>query len=107
MAISCLIRRCSIKRRKDSHTYDKVNHELDDEEIEFKNMIEGGGFDFGEFEQEVFEDSKEDLTFDAKDKSHLNMLERLRNNLVASAKEAGKMVVHSDEEASDNERIRI
>lgn len=108
MAFLCLIRRCRKHRGgSESYTYDKVNHGLDEEEIEFKNMIEQKGFEFGDIEDDnyIFEDSKEDLTFDTKDKNRLNMLEKLRSNLVSSASTGHGH--GSDEEASDNERIRL
>jgi hypothetical protein len=107
-SILCIIRRCqSHHRTVESHTYNAINHGLDEEEIEFKNMIEQKGFEFGDTDDDsyIFEDSKEDLTFDSKDKSRLNMLEKLRSNLVSSASKGHKL--GSDDEASDNERIRL
>lgn len=109
VSILCIVRRCRANRRpSESYTYDKVNHGLDEEEIEFKNMIERKGFEFDDLEDDshIFEDSKEDLTFDTKDKTRLNMLEKLRSNLVSNA-DSGHGKMGSDEEASDNERIRL
>jgi hypothetical protein len=101
----CIIRRCRSSNRSSSNfVYDKVNHGLDEEEIEFKNMIESGGLDFDNLDDDIFEDSKEDLTFNPKEKNRLNMLENLRSNLVSSASAQHPA---SDDEASDNERIRL
>lgn len=78
--------------------YDKVNHDLDDEEIEFQRMIESKhgisdedfGLDFddvGDGGDGLDDIDAEDLEFgfSAKDKDRLSMLEKLRSNLVAGA----------------------
>lgn len=64
--------------------YNRVDHELDGEEIEFKRMIESRVEDESD-EEELFGEDVKDLSFDSKDMDRLNMLERMRNNLVASA----------------------
>mmetsp|Transcript_18417 Transcript_18417/g.19171 ORF Transcript_18417/g.19171 Transcript_18417/m.19171 type:complete len:107 (-) Transcript_18417:1-321(-) len=68
-----------IKRRNSVHHYDMVQHELDDEEIEFKRMIEMQGDDL----EEMFDMKEEDVTFDLKDRSRLEMLEQYRSQLVS------------------------
>ena len=108
ISIFYLIRWCRSRgsRGSSNFVYDKVNHELDEEEIEFKNMIENKGLDFDDFGDDIFEDSKEDLTFNSKEKNSLSMLEKLRSNLVSSANmdtENG----NSEDEVSDNDRIRL
>jgi hypothetical protein len=101
----CIIRRFrSSNRSSTNFVYNKVDHGLDEEEIEFKNMIESGGLDFDNLEDDIFEDSKEDLTFNPKEKNRLNMLENLRSNLISSASTPHPA---SDDDASDNERIRL
>ena len=111
---TCWIRRCmgsqSGSRRGilgGGHGYNKVNHELDEEEIEFKNMIErkADEFEFDELGDDIFADNKEDLQFNKKDKDRLSMIETLRNNLVSNVNMERKD--NSDEEASENENIRL
>ena len=105
MILSCIIRRCRSRNNKSNYSYDKVNHGLDEEEIEFKNILERRGLNFDTLDDDIFDDNlKEDLNFNEKDKDRLNMLEKLRSNLVSSA---GFEKLGSDDEVSDNERIRI
>lgn len=101
------------------HQYDQLNHDLDEEEIEFKRMIESshGGMDDDDDDIEnIFGgDDVEELSFSARDKDRLNMLEKLRSNLVAesdhndsvseSAKNSGSP--GSPEENSDDEEMRL
>lgn len=70
------------------HEYDQLNHDLDEEEIEFKRMIESshGGMDDDDDIENLFGDGEvEELSFSARDKDRLNMLEKLRSNLVAES----------------------
>lgn len=105
MALSCLIRRFRGPRGfSSSYGYDQVNHGLDEEEIEFKNMIESKGIKLDE-DDDIFAEDKGDLNFNSKDKDRLNMLETLRSNLVSSVN--ATKVPNSDDEHSENERIRL
>ena len=120
VGISCLViviififrRRC--KRRltnKRQHGYD----ELDQEEIEFKRMIEshGGKGQTGnedDFDDDLFfqDTSLDEFTLDSKDKNRLSMLDSFRNNLVAGAGDLNNNnndnnVVLSDMEADVND----
>lgn len=78
---------------KSRNGYNRVSHELDEEEIEFKKMIESRGNDI----DDLFASDINDFEFDSKDKDRLNMLENFRNNLAAGAG------LNSESEASDIE----
>lgn len=109
----CWIRRCRGGKGfsiRNSYGYDQVSHELDEEEIEFKNMIERKGFDFDDLDDDIFEsDANDDLQFNSKDKDRLNMLEKMRSNLVSSVSVEKNQQTLPDEEValSDNEQIRL
>lgn len=105
----CWIRRCRGPRGfANNYGYDQVNHGLDEEEIEFKNMIESKGLDFEDLDDDIFgEDKDNDLQFNSRDKDRLNMLETLRSNLVSSVNVEKLPQTQSDEEVSDNEQIRL
>ena len=106
MVLTCLIRRLRGPRGfSSSYGYDKVNHGLDEEEIEFKNMIESRGIHLDEVDDDIFAEDKGDLKFNSKDKDRLNMLETLRSNLVSSVNVT--KTINSDDEASENEQIRL
>lgn len=117
MLITCIIRKLRGPRGfASSYGYDKVNHGLDEEEIEFKNMIESKGIHLDEGDDDLFEDKgdifagdKGDLKFNSKDKDRLNMLETLRSNLVSSVNvtKPNKNNINSDDEVSENEQIRL
>ena len=79
------------KRRKRSSSSTAGYDELDQEEIEFKRMIESHGNSNNEEEDDtddLFSSGMEDISFNAKDKDRLSMLENLRNNLVAGAEKS-------------------
>ena len=78
--------------------YSRVDHQLDGEEIEFKRMIESRADEESD-EEELFGEDTKDLSFDSKDMDRLNMLERMRNNLVASA---GDSLLKKDKSAADD-----
>lgn len=65
--------------------YEAVSHDLDDEEIEFKRMIEtqrdNNGYDLDEDDLEDLDD----IRFDGRDLDRLKMLEAYRDNLVSGA----------------------
>lgn len=111
IAAVCWLKRCRGGRGfANNYSYDQVNHELDEEEIEFKNMIERKGFDFDDLDDDIFEsDANDDLQFNSKDKDRLNMLETLRSNLVSSVSVEKNQQTLPDEEValSDNEQIRL
>ena len=107
-------RRCKKKNLLSNrkHGYD----ELDQEEIEFKRMIESHGnkANFagdGEFDDDLFfkDTSIDEFKFDSKDKDRLNMLESFRKNLVAGSNDLNNNVGLSDLEAELNgvENMRL
>lgn len=83
------------------YTYNKINHELDDEEIEFKRMLETNPLDSNTLEydntqhyfdslpqvnndeEEDFE-GFEDYTFNDLEKDRLQIIEKLRSNLMTN-----------------------
>jgi len=75
--------------------YTPVNHGLDDEEMEFKRMIENQGDDVEKlFAHRV--DSVgdyEDVEFDSKELDNLQMLDEYRDNLVSGSIELTKPAV--------------
>ena len=89
IVIGCIWMIC--KRRKRSSSSTAGYDELDQEEIEFKRMIESHGNSNNEEEDDtddLFSSGMEDISFNAKDKDRLSMLENLRNNLVAGAEKS-------------------
>mmetsp|Transcript_25180 Transcript_25180/g.41957 ORF Transcript_25180/g.41957 Transcript_25180/m.41957 type:complete len:141 (+) Transcript_25180:70-492(+) len=111
----CWIRRC--RDVGNTFSYDKVSHELDEEEIEFKNMLESQhGYDIAdEIDDSIFSDTgssivagghgpEADFTFDDKDVQQLDMIEKLRNNLISEA----EIDIYKDEgEDIENDHIRL
>lgn len=70
------------------YSYQQVNHDLDDEEIEFKNMIEGkskfsSGKNGGKQGESVIDENDEELNFSTSDMGRLDMLEKYRDKLVS------------------------
>lgn len=61
--------------------YNVVDHSLDDEEIEFKKIIEMQSDDI----EELFDIPDEELDFDVRERDRLSMIETYRQNLVAAA----------------------
>jgi hypothetical protein len=96
-----------IRRRQDSQPirgYLKVGDEFDEEEIEFKRMIESKNKD-EDYEDLFSSESMEDF-FDEKDKDHLSMLENLRSNLVKGANFSKNDEVESGSE-SEADKMRL
>lgn len=109
LLLVCIIRRIHHWRLYGQRGYNQVNHELDEEEIEFKRILEkrsdyddyeellskdthknrsgGGGGKPGD-EEEGLEEDFEDFEFSAKEKDRLSVLEKFRSNLVAEADQA-------------------
>lgn len=89
-------------QRNHSYRYDELNNDnMDEDEIEFKRMIESthGSSEFEEEDIESMfgEDSgHDDLSFSTKDKDRLHMLEKLRSNLVADGADITKEEVKSE-----------
>jgi hypothetical protein len=88
------------------HVYLQVNHGLDDEEMQFKKSIEMAGTDSDDLDGLFADDSDtEEIQFDAKDLDRLNMLEKFRNNLVASAQTDSATSTSNDEKLDQELRI--
>ena len=68
-----------------SNGYNQVNHALDDEEIEFKRMIEMQGGTSDDIDNLYDNEFEDDLEFSSSDLSRLEILEKYRNSLLASA----------------------
>ena len=92
--------------------YSQVNHALDDEEMEFKRMIEmqsshGQSYedDYGNDDiDDLYSDTgmDEDVTFDSKDMNRLSMLEKYRNNLVSAGNNDTNINKNSNYNNSDH-----
>jgi hypothetical protein len=99
---SCLL----IRRLRSNHRYSQVNHELDEEEIEFKKIL-----DKKKFDDDIYmgddDDDEDEVKFDAKDLDRLNMLERYRSNLVAGATSALEIETESDNGENEKEELRL
>eukprot|EP00596_Hydrurales_sp_CCMP1899_P011171 CAMPEP_0119043214 /NCGR_PEP_ID=MMETSP1177-20130426/19491_1 /TAXON_ID=2985 /ORGANISM="Ochromonas sp, Strain CCMP1899" /LENGTH=124 /DNA_ID=CAMNT_0007010871 /DNA_START=96 /DNA_END=470 /DNA_ORIENTATION=+ len=63
--------------------YSQVQHNLDEEEIEFKRMFETQSDNIDDIFGEGDTDSE--MVFDSKDLDRLNMLEKYRDSLIAGA----------------------
>ncbi len=77
------------------YNYNAVEHSLDEEEIEFKKIIEMQSDDI----EELFDIPDDDVDFDVKEKDRLSMLENYRRNLVATAS--------SSQAAVDEDNLRL
>jgi hypothetical protein len=73
---------------------------MDEDEIEFKRMLESSHGTSHEEEEDVEalfgeDNGHKDFSFSAKDKDRLHMLEKLRSNLVADAESKDEIKVTS------------
>lgn len=97
--------------------YNQVNHELDEEEIEFKRILEVkhgrtdieyetlfNGKESDDQDENVFE--SDDFSFNAKERDRLSMLEKFRTNLVAEASSSSSIhdKIDDDDLESANDR---
>ena len=74
------------RSRSRAYRYDQITHDFDEEEIEFKRMLESQHGSEGETDDSLFgESGEEDLEFSAADRDRLSMLDKLRNNLMAES----------------------
>lgn len=84
--------------------YSQVDHELDEEEIQFKKSIElvaGNNDGFDGFDDDDFEE----LQFDSKELDRLSMLEKYRSNLVAASTSSTEKDDKLDERMTDDLRL--
>lgn len=92
--LCCIARRIRGDSTQHNQGYHIVNHELDDEEMEFKRTLERGKNGSTQIEMTSTampasqEDDDDDVDFSAADLDRLDMLEKYRSNLVAGAKSA-------------------
>eukprot|EP00601_Ochromonadales_sp_CCMP2298_P004939 CAMPEP_0173184520 /NCGR_PEP_ID=MMETSP1141-20130122/9019_1 /TAXON_ID=483371 /ORGANISM="non described non described, Strain CCMP2298" /LENGTH=131 /DNA_ID=CAMNT_0014107895 /DNA_START=105 /DNA_END=501 /DNA_ORIENTATION=+ len=84
LALGVWVRRCRGDTNRFGHSYDSVNHELDDEEIEFKNMLENRiDFDANDIDDDIFNDT-DTSALDSQDKDTLSMLANRINSTGSS-----------------------
>lgn len=69
--------------------YSKVQHSLDEEEIEFKRMFESQSDNIDDIFGEGSAES--DVAFDTRDLDRLHMLEKYRDHLVSEAATSGEI----------------
>lgn len=88
--LCCIVRRIRGESSQHNQGYHIVNHELDDEEMEFKRTLERGKEGSTQIEMTSYkeDDDEDDVAFSATDLDRLDMLEKYRSNLVAGAKSA-------------------
>ena len=77
------------------YSYQQVNHDLDDEEIEFKRLMESKQA-FNKVDS-VIDETDEELSFSTSDLGRLDMLEKFRDKLVAG--------VQSEMEEAEDARL--
>lgn len=111
-------------QRQQSYRYDELNNDnMDEDEIEFKRMLESshGSSDYDDNEdiEAMFgEDSNhEDVSFSSKEKDRLMLLEKLRSNLVATAESKSDDTMETspnqrsspsfDRDSDDEENMRL
>ncbi len=87
-----------IRRLRPNHSYQQVNHDLDEEEIEFKRILENRK-DNQSLKISDFDEDDDDISFSTNEINRLQMLEKYRNNLVAG--------VNSTTIAADNDGLRL
>jgi hypothetical protein len=85
-------------RNRSIQEYSQVSHCLDEEEMEFKRMIEMGATNSSSNNTEKEEDDIDDILFDTTDMNRLQMLDRYRNSLVASV---GSSIVSNSSSNND------
>ena len=101
----CIYRRCRSGTDQNSG-YHIVNHDLDDEEIEFKRILEKNKKDKSNSTQiemsstaiPTYDDDDDEVSFSESDLNRLEMLEKYRSNLVAGAKST---VIGNENERED------
>lgn len=99
-----IIRR--IRQRK--HSYNQLNGDFDEEEIEFKRMIESShGTPDDDLEAFLAEDGGDDFEFSAKDQDRLSMLEKLRSNLVSSSEDVNSNSESENEGEGEKDSLRM
>ena len=105
--LCCIVRRIRGDSTQHNQGYHIVNHELDDEEMEFKRTLERGkGNSSSSTQIEMTtsaykgndDEDDDDVAFSATDLNRLDMLEKYRSNLVAGAQSAVE---------NDNEDLRL
>ena len=110
VSVCCILRRC---RNNSENTYRQVNHGLDDEEMEFKRILEKRKTNDTEMSSQfnsargnnnnlMYDDlNDDDVTFDASELDKLNQLESYRNNLLS----AGQTNSSSNQHSNMNENV--
>lgn len=92
--------------RQQKHSYNQLNGDFDEEEIEFKRVLESThGTRDDDLEAFLADDGDEDFEFSAKDQDRLSMLEKLRSNLVSSSEEVNSNSESENDVESDSLRM--
>ena len=103
LIVSCIIRR---RYRQSQHLYGRVNHDLDDEEIEFRTRIidsvtdddiDALFTDAGDYD----DNDDEEIDFDTRDIDRLSILEKYRSTL-SSSEPSGYGRVATDEDSGQD-----
>lgn len=83
----CIMRRANRAAAAGGGGYSKVQHSLDEEEIEFKRMFERQSDNIDDIFGEGSAESE--VAFDTRDLDRLQMLEKYRDHLVSEAATSG------------------
>jgi hypothetical protein len=83
--------------------YNVVDHGLDEEEIEFKKIIEMQSDDI----EELFDIPDDELDFDVRERDRLSMIETYRQNLVAAANGDGGGGNNDSNGCIDEDSLRL
>lgn len=85
----CIMRRANRAAAAGGGGYSKVQHSLDEEEIEFKRMFESQSDNIDDIFGEGSAESE--VAFDTRDLDRLQMLEKYRDHLVSEAATSGEI----------------
>lgn len=108
--LSCYAIRC-IRARSFNNTYREVNHNLDNEEIEFRKILESQHHPPGEYaEYDVDEEGEEEIEFNSHEINQLQILDKLKVNKT-NRTYVGNSTENPDDyddfEISDSEELKL
>jgi hypothetical protein len=105
----CVMRRANRAAAAGGGGYSKVQHSLDEEEIEFKRMFERQSDNIDDIFGEGSAESE--VAFDTRDLDRLQMLEKYRDHLVSEAATSGEIETQPEQGAplttSENNEISV
>ena len=93
----CIMRRANRAAAAGGGGYSKVQHSLDEEEIEFKRMFESQSDNIDDIFGEGSAESE--VAFDTRDLDRLQMLEKYRDHLVSEAATSGEIETQPEQSA--------